>query len=190
MTTPGKVTLERRQDYVVQFTLSGYEAKSVRLRRQSSNLTVANLLAGGLVGASVDTDNGAAFELVPDPLHVTLSPATSEAPTSDLQTNGPVHVLFFNSNGVFFSNPIEVAIKGRPTFKLRRFQFKQVDLERGHYRLKLTHWDLFDFTREFDLSITSPVVYVAVFSNLVSTECSLASELPSDFVATYHEVQE
>ena len=39
-----------------------------------SPATYGNLLVGGLIGISTDNENGAAFELIPDPLEVTLDP--------------------------------------------------------------------------------------------------------------------
>ena len=87
--TPATVELQRKQNYTVHRESSGYKPQNAYLYRVMSPAVHGNLLLGGLIGLSTDIDNGAAFELIPDPLDITLEPlpqgsspnAASQAPT-------------------------------------------------------------------------------------------------------------
>jgi len=85
--TPAKVELRRKQNYTVHFELSGYKPQNVYLCRVSSPVAYGNLLIGGLVGIAMDTDNGAAWELTPDPLEATLEPDPQQS--SDVSGHAP-----------------------------------------------------------------------------------------------------
>ncbi len=70
--TPAAVGLPRTQEYQVRFELEGYEPQMLLLRQQGSGAVAGNLLFGGLIGVAVDESSGAAYKLVPDPLHKSL----------------------------------------------------------------------------------------------------------------------
>jgi hypothetical protein len=72
LTTPATPTLSRANAYTVQFQLPGYLSKTENIDRESSGAVWGNLLLGGLIGMLVDSSNGAAYELVPEHLHVEL----------------------------------------------------------------------------------------------------------------------
>jgi hypothetical protein len=80
--TPAKVELRRKQNYTVHLEQDGYEPQNAYLYRVISPAMHGNLLLGGIVGLTTDLENGAAFELTPDPLEVTLAP-DPQRPSTD-----------------------------------------------------------------------------------------------------------
>ena len=82
--TPCMATVARNESLIVTFTKPGYGPQTVKLRTVvSGNGGVAmagNIIAGGVVGAVVDTGTGAAMDHQPNPLKVVLKPVrTAEA---------------------------------------------------------------------------------------------------------------
>jgi hypothetical protein len=75
VTTPATVSLERLLAHTVRLTLAGYETETVFLDRVTSGAIYGNLALGGMIGISVDASNGAAFQLVPRKIAVTMRPA-------------------------------------------------------------------------------------------------------------------
>lgn len=67
-------------DFAVTITKAGYQTWTGAVTHQTAGGGAAgmagNVLLGGIIGAAVDANNGATQELVPNPLHVTLEPAT------------------------------------------------------------------------------------------------------------------
>lgn len=72
--TPCKLELPRRYDFRTDLTLDGYRPVYVLVRSKTGGATFGNLLAGGIVGAVVDSSNGANKQLSPNPLKVRLTP--------------------------------------------------------------------------------------------------------------------
>lgn len=72
--TPAAAFLERKRVHTVLFELDGYQPATGYLDRTASNVTVWNVVLGGLIGILVDHSTGAVFRLIPDPLHVDLKP--------------------------------------------------------------------------------------------------------------------
>jgi hypothetical protein len=77
LVTPGKAELRRRLVHTVLFELDGYQPATAYLDRTNSQVTLGNILIGGLIGLAVDQSTGAVYRLIPDPLHVDLVPAES-----------------------------------------------------------------------------------------------------------------
>ena len=75
VTTPAKVELARKQVHTVLFKLEGYEPETVYVNKKVSAVTGGNLLLGGMVGAARDAQNGAAWDLDPNPVHAEMKPA-------------------------------------------------------------------------------------------------------------------
>ena len=71
--TPCKLELPRRYDFRADLTLAGYRPVYVLVRSKTGGATFGNLLAGGIVGAVVDSSNGANKQLSPNPLNVRLT---------------------------------------------------------------------------------------------------------------------
>lgn len=74
--TPATFSLRRRGNYLVNIEKPGYEALQVEVRHRVSGAGSAgmagNVLLGGIIGAAVDSSSGAMYDLVPNPIRVTL----------------------------------------------------------------------------------------------------------------------
>jgi hypothetical protein len=80
--TPSEAALLRKKVHTVRVAYDGYCEATLFLDRVSSKVTMGNLVLGGLIGMSVDTDNGSAFVLDPDTIAVTLQPIADGDATS------------------------------------------------------------------------------------------------------------
>lgn len=72
--TPSTVTLRRNKDYVLTFTLEGYQTQIVPVTSVLSGWLFGNLLLGGIIGGGVDAATGAAFTLTPESVTIALQP--------------------------------------------------------------------------------------------------------------------
>ena len=72
-TTPCKLELPRRYDFRADISLGGYRPVYVLVHSKTGGATFGNLLAGGIIGAVVDSSNGASKQLSPNPLNVRLT---------------------------------------------------------------------------------------------------------------------
>lgn len=79
LSTPGKVRLDRRRAHTVRLSLDGYAVETAYLDRVTSGAIYGNLALGGLIGLSIDASNGAAYQLTPKSLHVTLRPLADDS---------------------------------------------------------------------------------------------------------------
>ncbi len=70
--TPCKLELPRRHDFRADFMLAGFRPVYVLVQSKMGGATFGNLLAGGIIGAVVDSSNGASNKLSPNPLTVRL----------------------------------------------------------------------------------------------------------------------
>lgn len=73
-TTPCTVELPRKHDLRVDLSLSGYRPTYVLVQSKLGGSTFGNVLAGGLVGAVVDSSSGASNKLNPNPVSVRMIP--------------------------------------------------------------------------------------------------------------------
>lgn len=72
-TTPATVKVNRKNSYQVKISLKGYQPVEVPIEYKSMNGWVwGNIIFGGILGTVVDTVDGAANELGPDDINVTL----------------------------------------------------------------------------------------------------------------------
>ncbi len=71
--SPCKLELPRRYDFRADLTLDGYRPVYVLVHSKTGGATFGNLLAGGIIGAVVDSSNGANKQLSPNPLKVRLT---------------------------------------------------------------------------------------------------------------------
>lgn len=70
--TPCKLDLPRRHDLRADFMREGYRPVYVLVQSKLGGATFGNLLAGGIIGAVVDSSNGSSNKLTPNPLTVRL----------------------------------------------------------------------------------------------------------------------
>ncbi len=88
VTTPGDLSLSRKSAYDVEFEKPGYLPAHSHIGQVSSGAVWGNLLLGGIIGMIVDSSNGAAYNLDPGTVSVTLLPEpTAEGKAAD--TNAP-----------------------------------------------------------------------------------------------------
>jgi len=76
-TTPALIELPREDEYKVTVTLEGYEAGEVYINQKLSTVFWGNILCGGVIGIIVDLSNGAAYDLEPEQIHVSLVEVSS-----------------------------------------------------------------------------------------------------------------
>ena len=81
--TPCTFRIERKAEFDVTITKPGYKTWSGHVTHKVSGGGGAgmagNVLVGGLIGVAVDANSGAMFDLVPNPLEVTLEKADAPA---------------------------------------------------------------------------------------------------------------
>ena len=70
--TPCQMELPRRHDLRADFMREGFRPVYVLVQSKMGGATFGNLLAGGIIGAVVDSSNGASNKLTPNPINVRL----------------------------------------------------------------------------------------------------------------------
>jgi len=84
-TTPCTITVSRKDEFSVVFSKPGYRDETVDVKTQVAGAGAAgfagNILFGGIIGMGADAATGATLEHVPNPVGVTLVPA-SRAPAA------------------------------------------------------------------------------------------------------------
>jgi hypothetical protein len=83
-TTPARLSLERKNSYVLTFTSAGYSSATVNINRDIGLATVvSDVLLTGLLGVAIDWVTGAWFGLSPEYATVTLT-RTASGPGPDV----------------------------------------------------------------------------------------------------------
>jgi hypothetical protein len=72
-TTPTKITLKRKDNYLVAIKKEGYTDATMKIEGKASGWLFGNIIFGGLIGCGVDLINGAAYELKPGIVDINLS---------------------------------------------------------------------------------------------------------------------
>lgn len=71
--TPATVKVNRKKSYLVKITREGYQPAEISIQYKSMNGWVwGNIVFGGIIGAVIDTVDGAAYKLGPDDINVQL----------------------------------------------------------------------------------------------------------------------
>lgn len=89
-TTPCEQQMPRDTHSRVDIVKEGYEPVYVLVQSKTGAATVGNVLAGGIIGAVVDANNGSNKFLSPRPLIVRLAPIGSGEEAVLLKKNGDV----------------------------------------------------------------------------------------------------
>ena len=98
-TTPCTIKLKRKNAFNVTIDKAGYQTAHAEVNTvQRSGAAFGNIVAGGIIGAVVDSTNGSLLSHRPNPLIVTLIPATDAATVAP-----PV-----DANGMKSSDPASV----------------------------------------------------------------------------------
>lgn len=88
--TPCERELKRANHTRLDFSMDGYEPAYVLVQSKVGAATVGNVLAGGIIGAVVDSSNGSNRFLSPRPLIVRLAPVGSGQDAVLLDKDGEV----------------------------------------------------------------------------------------------------
>jgi hypothetical protein len=97
--TPCTITVGRKDEFAVRFSLAGYKDATIEVRTQIAGTGVlgvaGNAVIGGVIGVGVDVVTGSALDHVPNPVVVTLerigTPNTRPVPPrSPARTASPV----------------------------------------------------------------------------------------------------
>ena len=90
--TPCALRMDRDSEFVVTIEKEGYETATASISHEVAGGGAAgmagNVLFGGLIGVAVDAGSGAMYDLVPNPLKVTLTPAGGAAGASVAASGG------------------------------------------------------------------------------------------------------
>ncbi len=101
-TTPAQFELPRKSTVLVNIRKPGFQPMDVTLNPVMSGKGGAglagNLLAGGFVGAAVDANTGAFYDLTPNPLHVNLIPLNGEAGSYDESFDIPLDTYAYEDD--------------------------------------------------------------------------------------------
>jgi hypothetical protein len=98
-TTPCTITVSRKDEFAVKFSMAGYREATVEVRTQVAGTGVlgvaGNAIVGGVIGVGVDVVTGSALDHVPNPVVVSLerlgAPSTRPVPPrSPARTASPV----------------------------------------------------------------------------------------------------
>jgi PEGA domain len=85
-TTPCKLKIPRKSEFLVRVIKPGYETAEVKVHGKvkggGTAGFVGNALIGGLIGGAVDASTGSALDLVPNPVNVTLKQVAMVAPAA------------------------------------------------------------------------------------------------------------
>lgn len=77
--TPCQFEMKRGADSKVTYTRAGYKPVEVYIQSRMGGSSFGNIIAGGVIGAVVDSSNGASNRLYPNPVYVRLVPIGSTA---------------------------------------------------------------------------------------------------------------
>lgn len=89
-TTPCQYEMKRGADSKVTYTKEGFEPVTVYIQSRTGGSTFGNILAGGVIGAVVDSSNGSSNRLYPNPVYVRLVPEGSSEQAVLLDKDGGV----------------------------------------------------------------------------------------------------
>ena len=185
--TPAEVKLERRHDHTFVFSLPGHSTRKAYVRRtvavgpptaNAVSCLVLPFVCFGLAG--IDEASGGHFDLLPNPLHVVLSPGGG-AEVSTLETR----VVFFNGTP---RSTVHFSIDGGTECVLKANRFTTRTLAGGQHRIDAYHWDVFKMAGRTTLDIDGAELFVAVFPTVYSTRAAFANELPEDYEESFVQV--
>jgi hypothetical protein len=71
--TPTKVTLKRKDNYLVTIKKEGYKEATVKIEGTTSAWIIGNVIFGGILGCGIDLLTGGAYDLKPERLDINLT---------------------------------------------------------------------------------------------------------------------
>ena len=98
--------------------------------------------------------------------------------------SGLARVVFFNtSNKALYpaSGFVRIQLNGSTIPTVNHDRYTQIFLEPGEYDLLLQHVDLVTFTSKYRITVDGPDLFIAAYSQLVSTGFKVHKQLPARF---------
>lgn len=71
--TPTKVTLKRKDNYLVTIKKEGYKEATVKIEGTTSAWIIGNIIFGGIIGCGIDLISGGAYDLKPERLDINMT---------------------------------------------------------------------------------------------------------------------
>jgi len=71
--TPTKVTLKRKDNYLVTIKKEGYKEATVKIEGTTSAWIIGNVIFGGIIGCGVDLITGGAYDLKPERVDINMT---------------------------------------------------------------------------------------------------------------------
>jgi len=72
-TTPTKVTLKRKNNYLLTIKKEGYKETTVKIESSTSAWIIGNVIFGGIIGCGIDFISGGAYDLKPERVDINLT---------------------------------------------------------------------------------------------------------------------
>jgi hypothetical protein len=72
-TTPTKVTLKRKDNYLVTIKKEGYKEATVKIEGATSAWIIGNIIFGGIIGCGIDLLTGGAYDLKPERVDINIT---------------------------------------------------------------------------------------------------------------------
>lgn len=72
-TTPTKVNLKRKSDYLVTVKKEGYKEATVKIEGSTSAWIIGNVIFGGIIGCGIDFITGGAYDLKPERVDINMT---------------------------------------------------------------------------------------------------------------------
>ena len=111
---------------------------------------------------------------------------SSEAKVDDLSVS---RVLIFNaSSPVMFTatGRLNVLLNGKGAAQLDIWEYIELLVPRGKYRVDLLHHDVASFSSSHEIGVDGPSAYLEVKATIVSNSARVVTELPGDFKENYY----
>lgn len=77
-TTPATMKLPKKNEYVVNVSLDGYQETKIPITQSFETWAIGNIFCGGIIGLAIDYANGAMWKLEPNHINVSLMTAYLE----------------------------------------------------------------------------------------------------------------
>jgi hypothetical protein len=71
--TPTKITLKRKDNYLVTIKKEGYKEATMKIEGTASAWLIGNIIFGGIIGCGIDLITGGAYDLKPEYVDINLT---------------------------------------------------------------------------------------------------------------------
>lgn len=112
-------------------------------------------------------------------------------PPQDVTTSAPaglVRVVFYNTSIDalnWATGTVRIQVDGRTAPSLYLNHYAQVFLEPGPHELLLAHWDMFEFTDRYTITLAGREAFFEVYTTPFGTKYRQVDALPPDFMRRF-----